>query len=205
MATKKCKGCDNPYEKQPNHPPFRNWCSIDCAVTISRAAQERTRERQQAKAKREQMVNTKAARVKHRADKERVKPLSKLLSETQAVINRYVRLRDAHLGCVSCDKPASWGGQWHASHFHARGKSSRLRFSLWNIHKSCSVCNSHLSGNLREYEPVLISRIGQEKFDWMIGVSGKQTRYGADYLRRMKRVFSKRCRIIEARLRETEQ
>jgi hypothetical protein len=165
-----------------------------------RAAQERTRMKQQAKWHREQKATVKAARVKHRADKERVKPLAKLLAETQAVINRYVRLRDAKLGCVSCDKPASWGGQFHASHFHARGKSSKLRFHLWNIHKSCSVCNAHLSGNLRAYEPELIKRIGIDKFNWMIENASIPTKYDPDYLRRMKRVFSKRCRIIEARL-----
>jgi hypothetical protein len=165
-----------------------------------RTAQERTREKQRLKAKREQQATTKAARVKHRADKERVKPLSKLLSETQAVINRYVRLRDAKLGCVSCDKPASWDGQWHASHFHARGRSSKLRFNLWNINKSCSVCNAHLSGNLREYEPEMIKRIGMDKFNWMVENASIPTKYDPDYLRRMKRVFSKRCRVVEVRL-----
>lgn len=47
--------------------------------------------------------------------KEALKSRGDHAKEAQAVINRYVRLRDAHLGCISCDKPATWGGQWHCS------------------------------------------------------------------------------------------
>ncbi len=200
MASKKCKGCGDRYDKQPDHPPFRNWCSTDCALSIARDAQERARAKQQAKAKRVHRDKEQAFKRETRQRKEAVKPLAKLLSETQTVVNRYVRLRDKDLGCVSCDKPASWHGQWHASHFHARGKSSKLRFNLWNIHKSCSVCNAHLSGNLREYEPELIKRIGIDRFDWMIKHATQPTKYDPDYLRRMKRIFARKCKLSEKEL-----
>ena len=81
--------------------------------------------------------------------KEKLKSRAEYAKEAQAVINRYVRLRDAHLGCISCDKPASWGGQWHCSHFRSVGAAAHLRFNLWNMNKSCSQCNAHLSGNIK--------------------------------------------------------
>ena len=86
--------------------------------------------------------------VKHKERKASLKPKSKWLSELQAVFNKYIRLRDHLDGCISCDKGSLWHGQWHASHYYSRGHSSSLRFNLWNVHKSCSVCNSHLSGNI---------------------------------------------------------
>lgn len=195
-----CKQCKKwrPADKLIKRPAG-SFCDNDnkCVMAFIQDAQERDKKRKLAKVNADNRRKAKAARAKHKSDKERVKPLSKLLSETQSVINRYVRLRDQHLGCVSCDKPAEWHGQWHASHFHPHGRSSRLRFNLWNIHKSCSVCNSHLSGNLRHYEPELVRRIGNDKFNWMEAHASDITKYDAGYLRRLKRVFSKKCRAVK--------
>ena len=69
-------------------------------------------------------------------------------------------MRDAELGCVSCDKPKDWGGQWHAGHYKTVGARPDLRFNEKNCHKQCSVCNNHLSGNLAAYRIELINRIG---------------------------------------------
>lgn len=133
-----------------------------------------------------------------RAAKERVKPKGQYMREAQAVINRYVRLRDAHLGCISCGKPASWSGQWHCSHFRSVGAAPHLRFNLWNMNRSCSICNNHLSGNIGAYKPALIEKIGQAKVDWL---ESHHARAGHDieYLKRLKRIFSKKCRLIESR------
>ncbi len=84
------------------------------------------------------------------------------MREAQAAFNSWVRLRDAALGCVSCDKPATWAGQWHASHFRSVGSSPEHRFNPLNVHRACSVCNNHLSGNILGYQPELIRRIGAE-------------------------------------------
>lgn len=131
--------------------------------------------------------------------KEKLKSRSDYAKEAQAVINRYVRLRDAHLGCVSCDKPASWGGQWHCSHFRSVGAAPHIRFNLWNMNKSCSQCNSHLSGNLAGYRPALIEKIGQARVDWL---ESNQTvaRHDIPYLKRLKAVFAKKLRRLEARI-----
>lgn len=135
--------------------------------------------------------------AKRRAD---IKPIKKIEDEAQASINRYVRLRDYRKGCVSCDKPNTWHGQWHASHRFAVGSSSMLRYNLWNIHKSCSVCNNHHSGNIGEYTPELIKIIGQEKFDWMVSVKSNPRKYDREYLQRLKRIFNKKARILQRRL-----
>lgn len=121
------------------------------------------------------------------------------LKDAQQWVNKYVRLRDRYQGCISCDKPTDWGKQWHASHFRSTKAASAVRFNLWNIHKSCSVCNNWLSGNLSEYEPRLIAKIGQEKVDWLKSQNQTVT-YSIEYLKRLKGIFKKKCARLEKRL-----
>jgi hypothetical protein len=117
-----------------------------------------------------------------RAAKERVKPKGQYMREAQAAFNAWVRLRDAALGCVSCNKPATWDGQWHASHFRSVGSSPEHRFNPLNVHRACSVCNNHLSGNILGYQPELIRRIGAEAVEALLGPS-EPKRYTIDDLK----------------------
>ena len=110
---------------------FQSWCSPECGVQISRDKQQKERK-----------ALDKIERKAIRDAKERIKSRGDYLREAQAVINRYVRLRDSRLGCVSCERPATWQGQWHASHYRSRGAAPHLRFNLHNIHKACSICNN---------------------------------------------------------------
>lgn len=130
--------------------------------------------------------------------KDKLKTRADHAKEAQAVINRYVRLRDSHLGCISCDKPASWGGQWHCSHFRSVGAAAHLRFNLWNMNKSCSQCNSHLSGNIMVYRPRLVEKIGAEKVAWL-ECNQDLVRHEIPYLKRLKAVFTKKVKRIEQR------
>lgn len=130
--------------------------------------------------------------------KEKLKTRADYAKEAQAAVNRYVRLRDAHLGCISCDKPAAWQGQWHCSHFRSVGAAPHLRFNLWNMNKSCSACNNFLSGNIMAYRPALIEKIGQEKVDWLECSNGI-ARHDITYLKRVKEIFTRKARRIEKR------
>lgn len=188
---KKCKSCKEFCSVDDGMQTMRGFfCDYD---TCMKGELAKIDERKKKKADVEFNRETKRMKAK-------VKPLSKALSEAQTVFNKYVRLRDYYLGCVSCRKPASWDGQWHASHFHSRGKSSFLRFNLWNVHKSCSVCNGHLSGNLRPYARKLKKKIGDEKLDWLEANASTSRKYDIEYLNRFKKIFAKRCRILEKRI-----
>jgi hypothetical protein len=140
-----------------------------------------------------------AAKVKLKERKAAIKPRAKWLAECQAIVNKIVRLRDKDLGCCSCDRPASWDGQWHASHFRSVGAASALRFHLWNIHKGCSICNNHLSGNLAGYTPRLVAKYGQERVDWLY-TQNQLVKHEIEYLMRFKAVMGKRLRRMEKRM-----
>jgi len=53
-----------------------------------------------------------------------------------------------------------------ASHFYATTYSF-LRFEPDNVHLSCVHCNQHLSGNIHEYRPRLIKKIGVERVEYI--------------------------------------
>lgn len=167
---------------------------VEC-VEAWAEAQAAKRERAEAKAAR---AAAKVERAETRRRKEAIKPRAKWLAECQAIVNKIVRLRDAGLGCCSCDRGPEWDGQWHASHLRSVGAASAVRFHLWNIHKGCSICNNHLSGNLSEYLPRVRARIGDDKVDW-IYTQNQVTAYDVAYLKRFKAVMGKRLKRMEAR------
>ena len=103
-------------------------CSADCGEKL--AASER------AKAERKADKAAKAAKAADKAKLAALKPLSHWAALAQKAINRYVRARDFGKGCISCHLPATWGGQWHASHLRSTAAAPSIRFNLWNIHKS---------------------------------------------------------------------
>jgi hypothetical protein len=143
-------------------------------------------------------ARVRAEKREHRQKLESIKPLSYWEKKAEAAVNRYVRLRDASKGCVSCDLPATWDGQWHASHFRSVGAATAVRFNLWNINKACSVCNHHKSGNLAEYEPRLRALRGDEKVDWL-RTQNQIVKYSREYLERLQKVFNKKARRQEKR------
>lgn len=175
---RKCRTCKKPYE--PTRP-IQTACSVACSI-----------------------IQAKEARIKKeakedKAKREKLKSRAQWMKEAQAAVNSYVRKRDAHLGCISCDRQASWNGQWHASHFRSVGAASAVRFNLWNIHKSCSVCNNWKSGNLSEYEPRLREKIGDSKVDWIRTQTQPRT-YSIEYLARLKKIFTKKVKRMNVKL-----
>jgi hypothetical protein len=182
-ASVKVTRCKVPKCRNPAIP-YRKHCGPECGAILGLLALE--------KAKR---IEAKRERMEDKSKREKLKSLAQLAAEAQTEVNRYVRLRDAHLGCVSCDKPASWNGQWHASHLRSRGAAPGLRFHLWNIHKACSVCNNHLSGNLAEYRPRLEKRIGAERVEWLYSQNAT-AHYSREYLVRLKSIMRKRANRI---------
>ena len=183
--SRKCKVCRIEYTPTK---PMQTVCSHECALSLAISTRAKAEKVALVKDKRE--TKQKLAKLKTKAQ---------WAKEAQAEVNRYVRLRDAALGCVSCDKPASWQGQWHASHFRSVGAATSVRFNLWNIHKSCSVCNNWKSGNLSEYEPRLREKIGPEKVDWL-RTQNQLSAYSVEYLERLKNIFKKRSKRREMAL-----
>ena len=160
-------------------------------------------EAQEAKAKRAEEKRARAAAKVERAEirkrKEAIKTIPALEDECRRIVQKIARIRDRNDGCISCDKPASWDGQWHGSHFRSHGAASAVQFHLWNINKACWICNKLYSGRIDQYEPRLVAKRGQEAVDWLKS-QNQIVRYSREYLVRFKKVMGKRLRRMEQRL-----
>ena len=196
MRLKTCKcGC-----KQKASPASGVTVNMAWFVSFDHAVKHGTK-LGKASVKRQVAKKQKTDRAVMRKRKESVKPKQKWLSELQTVVNKYVRLRDAECGCISCDKDMYWDGQWHAGHYFSRGHSSSLRFNLNNMHKQCSVCNNHLSGNIGEYTPRLIDKIGMDKYDSLVARKRDIAKYEIDWIKRAIKIAKKGVKRIEKRPR----
>ena len=183
----KPKTCKNP-DCRASFVPQRLGqavCSYTCGLAIKEVNQTKARK-----------ALADVGRKELRAAKERVKPKGQYMREAQAAFNAWVRLRDAALGCVSCNKPATWDGQWHASHFRSVGSSPEHRFNPLNVHRACSVCNNHLSGNILGYQPELIRRIGAEAVEALLGPS-EPKRYTIDDLKAITAEYRAKTRELK--------
>ncbi len=108
--------------------------------------------------------------VQRKKDKRRLNELktkSQWLKEAQREFNSFIRLRDYKLPCISCGRNNKC--KFDAGHYLSVGARPDLRFTEDNVHKQCSQCNTHKSGNQVEYRRRLVERIseaGVEKLEF---------------------------------------
>lgn len=127
-------------------------------------------------------------RRKTKAQLEALKTLPALAKECEKEMNRWVRLRDWHLGCISCGKPFNpdqIGGSCDAGHYRSKGSAKHLRFDERNLHGQCKHCNDYLAGNPVGYRMGLIERIGIEAVE-ALEVDQAQRKYTRQDLREMR-------------------
>jgi hypothetical protein len=140
-ASKKCRVCKEPFIQ---YRSTQIVCSINCSKTYA------------------ETLRVKRERAETREARQRIKPLKEWLKDAETWVNKYVRMRDVNEPCISCGTMANV--QYAAGHFRTVKAAGHLRFNLDNIHKQCnSYCNRHLSGNIAEYRPALIRKIGLDR------------------------------------------
>lgn len=120
-------------------------------------------------------------------EKEAIKPLKYWADKAQIAVNKWiVHGRDKDLPCISCGT-TNPNIQYCASHYRSRKAASQLRYNEDNLHKACNhYCNMKLSGNIENYRPALIAKIGQERHDALINNN------------EVKRWTKEECQAIEA-------
>lgn len=199
-STRKCKHCSEYKPAESGVKVPAGWfCCHQHAIEFARAKSARNFEIEQRRRSADAKRSRNAARNALRQRGLAVKPLSYWMKKAQVAVNKYIRLRDSGLPCISCGRSASWHGQWHASHFRSVGSASSLRFNTKNIHKACSICNTHLSGSIMNYRPALIEKIGYNAVE-ALEKNNSISRYSVDYLKRIEVVFTRKSKRIIGRL-----
>lgn len=133
--------------------------------------------------------------------KEKLKSRADHLREAQAAVNEFVRLRDAHQPCISCDSLPNdhdliTGSRWDAGHYRSVGACPELRFEPLNIHRQCVKCNRNLSGNAVEYRTRLVLRIGAERVAWLEGPH-QPRKYTVEEIKTIKAEYRAKTRELK--------
>ena len=144
----RCKHCKEKFE-----PKYflQKFCSkelcIDASIIFAKA---KVKEKQ-----------AKDWKVEKTALKAKLKTLSELEAEAKKSFQKYIRLRDKDLPCISCNNSKT--NDWAGGHYFSAGVYSGMIFNEKNCHKQCNTnCNKYQSGNLIEYRKGLINRYGKE-------------------------------------------
>lgn len=175
IKMKKCKMCGKKFAQ---YNSLTMVCSIDCAIQYAKnnKVQERVR-RQLAK-----------------IAKEKIKTRSEHLKEAQAAFNAFIRERDKDKLCISCRRHHE--GQYHAGHYRSVGACPELRFCELNVHKQCSACNNHKSGNIIKYRINLIKKIGIENVEWLEGLH-EPKKYTIEQIKQIKAEYKNKLRQLK--------
>lgn len=181
--SRKCAVCAAAF--QPARP-LQKVCDPTCGAAWARKLAER-----------KCLQDKRIARKEAREAREKVKSRADHLREAQAAFNAWIKIRDADRPCISCKRPATWGGQWDAGHYLSRGARPELRFEPKNVWKQCLPCNRHLSGNLVLFRASLVKEIGIDGVEWLEGHHDPK-RYTIEQLKEIKAHYRAEARRLKS-------
>jgi len=167
-------------------------CSWPCAQALAKTL----REGKEKKAAQVDRKETKARREKQKTPSAHEK-------ECREIVQEIARIRDRNDGCISCHMPANYNGLWHGSHFRPAGNNAAVQFHLWNIHKACAQCNLFKGGNLSQYRPRLVEKIGEDRVQWLESQT-QVVKTNVNYTEKFKKVMGKRLRRIKKQLKANQ-
>ena len=150
LKPKKCRICKESFT--PTYA-LQKVCGYECACLL--AKKDRVK-----KEKKE----GKDMRKVNKLLEEKIRSHSGWLQILQKLFNKWIVLRDKTLPCISCGTTNDV--MYSCGHYYTVGSYPNLRFDVDNCQKQClNYCNKNLSGNIVEYTPNLIRKIGQKRFN----------------------------------------
>lgn len=149
IKPKKCRQCGKVFT--PTYSTVQITCDYNCAIAYGIAKKLEKDAKEWAKEKKER--------------KEANLTYSEWLALLQKTFNTFIRIRDADNPCISC-QTTSKNVVYAAGHFWTVKGFPSVRFDEDNLHRQCNAhCNMYLAGNINEYRPRLIEKIGIERFE----------------------------------------
>lgn len=152
-----CKVCKTRFKPET---VYQWWCNEEHRVEYAVLVMKDKRSRDQASELKRRREKEREEKKELKVRKINAKPKTYWIKQAQQAVNAFVRARDSNLPCVSCGTTSA--AQWDAGHYRTTAAAPQFRFDPQQIHKQCSVCNQHKSGNIVPYRVELIKRIGIE-------------------------------------------
>lgn len=153
---RRCKQCKTvelkPARQCVDIVEKKGFCSIDCLAAMAKSKTKTAAD--------------KKARAKTQIDRERIKSLSTICSETQRDVNAMIRAVDEYHGhrCIATGSPIADAG--HFYHAGSKYRISWLRFHHANIHGQGAKSNRFAGGgDALNYLNGLKERYGQQYID----------------------------------------
>jgi hypothetical protein len=125
--------------------------------------------------------------------KESIKSRKDYLKEAQEVFNKYIRLRDDGMLCISCDKEPK---KKNCGHYYSQGGHSNVRFDEENCHLQCEHCNTYLSGNLLNYQIGIQKRIGADRLIELGARAHDEKQWTIEELKDIKKKYQKKIQNL---------
>lgn len=115
------------------------------------------------------------------------------LKEAQTIFNKYIRLRDQGLNCISCETIPK---KKNAGHYFSQGGHSNVRFDEDNVHLQCEACNTYLSGNLLNYQIGIEKRIGAQKLLELHERAHLEKRFSVEEIKEIISIYKKKIKLF---------
>jgi len=146
---KKCKVCPTEFLQ---YNSLVVWCSPQCGLELAKIRKQQKYVKETKRLISEWRGNNRSYQMRKAQDR----------------CNKYIRLRDKDLPCISCGTTKDV--QFAAGHWKSIGSHPELRFHFFNINLQCNrKCNLGKSGNAAEYRLGLIKKIGLVNVEWLEG------------------------------------
>lgn len=129
--------------------------------------------------------------------KESLKTKKDYEKELERIFNKFIRMRDEHLPCVSCGAEAG-AYKLTAGHFYPAGSYKNLRFTEDNVWGQCWYnCNKNRHGNLHEYRNRLILRIGRDRVEALDRMAQIERHYTIPELIELKEYYKTKIKELK--------
>lgn len=174
MKTKKCKYCKSTFE--PIAFLQKNCFDPDCVTEWIQETKQKNWKKKKAKLKLDLMT------------------IQDYIKLAQQVFNKFIRLRDAGNFCISCQKKPL---KENAGHYFNANNHWNVRFNENNVHLQCEHCNTYLHGNLIEYRPNLINKIGNSDFMILEAEAKKTRKFCVEDLKEIISIYKDKIKIYE--------
>lgn len=124
--------------------------------------------------------------------KNELKTTSDWMKEAQKVFNQYIRLRDKHKPCVSCE--SKLGSKYDAGHYFSSGGHKAVTFDEDNVHGQCVACNQYKHGNLLNYQIGIEKRIGADRLLQLHEKAHEVRKYSVDELQEIIKTYKQKIK-----------
>ena len=172
MKTRKCKYCRSEFIP---YTSLQKNCFHDlCVKAMIKEHEVKQWNKKKAKLKKDLMT------------------ASDWLKIAQTTFNKFIRLRDTGLNCISCGKPLKIGNV-DAGHLWSAGGHSNIRFNEYNVNAQCSrPCNKDKSGDINNYRIQFVKRYNVEILNELDSIAHIEKKWTINELKEIVEIYKKK-------------